>query len=252
MKWLLQNFRARAAFALRHPAYTLKSLGNELALRDERFLAKITGVPAQKIRSFLNEPIDTPEFADHLRESEVQFRSLEMLSADLYAKKILNQYAVVRALRPNCVIETGIASGVSSAYLLLAMQKNRRGELHSIGLPEPTFLPIGKEMGWIVPSWLRSSWNIHAGDARELLPQLFNELSDVSVFIHDSLHTYDHMMWEFGVAYSRLPLYGVLMADDVLCNSAFDEFVKRVDTSEAETLHGVGFLRKSKPDGDRL
>jgi predicted O-methyltransferase YrrM len=174
-----------------------------------------------------------------------------MLSADLYAKKVLNQYAVVRALQPKCVIETGIASGVSSAYLLLAMQKNRRGELHSIGLPEPAFLPSCKEMGWIVPSWLRSSWNMHAGDARELLPQLFSELSDVSVFIHDSLHTYDHMMWEFGVAYSHLPLDGVLIADDVLCNSAFDEFVKTVDTSEARTLHGVGFLRKSKPNDGR-
>ena len=245
MKWLFQNFGARVAFALRNPGYTLSSLGRELLLSDERFLARITGVTPRKIRSFMNEPINTPEFAAHLRESEVKFRSLNMLSADLYAKKILNQYAVVRALQPKCVIETGIASGVSSAYLLLALKKNDLGELHSIGLPDPAFLPIGKEMGWIVPAWLRSSWTIYPVDSREILPQLFHELLHVGVFIHDSLHTYDHMMWEFRTAYPYLPRNGVLIADDALCNTAFEEFAKGVNVPDERVLHGVGFLRKS-------
>ena len=68
-----------------------------------------------------------------------------MDSADLFAKKVLNQYAAVRALKPNCVIETGVANGVSSSYLLLALRKNGRGCLHSVGLADPAFLPAGKE-----------------------------------------------------------------------------------------------------------
>jgi predicted O-methyltransferase YrrM len=244
MKWLLQNFQARAMFALQNPGYTLKSLGRELAMSDERFLGKITGATATKIRGFLNEPVNTPEFASHLRKSEAIFRSHNMLSADLYAKKVLNQYAIVRALRPKCIIETGIASGVSSVYLLLAMRKNGQGQLHSIGLPDAAFLPVGKEMGWIVPEWLRGSWTVHEGDARELLPRLFNELGEVGVFIHDSLHTYDHMMWEFQIAYPHLPPLGVLISDDVLFNAAFEDFVAEAHVTEAQTLHGVGFLRK--------
>jgi len=244
MKWLLQNFRARAAFALRNPGYTLKSLGRELAMKDEKFLCQITGVSAREIRSFLNEPIETPEFAAHLRECEEKFRSLNMLSADLYGKKVLNQYAVIRAMKPKCVVETGIASGVSSAYLLLAMRKNGHGQVHSIGLPDASFLPAGKEMGWIVPQWLRNSWKIHEGDSRALLPKLFKEAGEVGVFIHDSLHTYEHMMWEFEAAYPYLTPHGVLIADDVMCNSAFAEFAAKIHVAEAQALHGVGFLRK--------
>ena len=244
MRWLLQNFRARMAFALRNPAYTLRSLRREFTLSDERFLGEIARVKAAQIRQYLNEPVRTPGFSRHLRESEETFRSLNMISADLYAKKVLNQYALIRALRPSCIVETGIASGVSSAYLLLAIQRNGCGELHSIGLPDPRFLPAGKEMGWIVPEWLRGQWRVHNADARVLLPKLLNELSDVSVFIHDSLHTYDHMMWEFQASYPHLPSGGVLIADDALCNSAFEEFAGQMHAAKAQVLHGVGFLCK--------
>jgi len=80
-------------------------------------------------------------------------------SADLFAKKILVQYAAVRALNPQCVVETGVANGVSSSYLLLALHKNGgSGRLHSIGLDDPAFLPPGDKPGWLVPDWLREGW----------------------------------------------------------------------------------------------
>ena len=95
---------------------------------------------------------NTPDFANHIRGAQEHFRELSVDSADLFAKKILNQYASVRALAPNTVVETGVANGVSSAYLLLALQKNGKGCLHSIGLADPAFLPPGKHLGWLVPN----------------------------------------------------------------------------------------------------
>jgi len=245
MKWLLQNVRRRAGFAIKNPRYALKAVVRELTFADERFLARLTGSSPRQIRTHLDEPINTPAFAAHLYNEEEHFRSSSIESADLFAKKILNQYAAVRALAPDCIVETGVANGVSSSYLLLALQKNKRGRLHSIGLADTAFLPLGKDPGWIVPEWLRAAWQVHLGDARDILPCLLEQLGKIEIFIHDSLHTYDHMMWEFETAYPYLQSGGLLISDDALCNNSFYDFARNISTPEVQIIRGVGFLRKS-------
>ena len=245
MKWLLQNMRRRAGLAVKNPRYALKAMIREFTLADERFLARLTGSSPRRIRTHLDEPINTPAFAAHLRNQEEHFRSSSIESADLFAKKILNQYAAVRALAPACIVETGVANGVSSAYLLLALQKNGGGRLHSIGLGDTAFLPRGQAPGWIVPGWLRDPWQVHLGDARDILRGLLERLGKIGIFIHDSLHTYDHMMWEFETAYPHLHSGGLLISDDALWNNSFYDFARRNAVPEAQILHGVGFLRKN-------
>jgi predicted O-methyltransferase YrrM len=251
MRWLRQNIRQRVVFALKNPRYALTAMIRELTLADERFLAQITATSPHQIRKYMDEPINTPDFANHIRGARELFRTLSVESADLFAKKILNQYAAVRALAPDTVIETGIANGVSSAYLLLALQKNGKGCLHSIGLADPAFLPSGRHLGWLVPEWLRAAWQIHEGDARETLPQLLTQVRTIGIFIHDSHHSYDHMMWEFETAYPKLQHRGLLVSDDVLWNNSFYDFARKTGEGEAQILHGVGFLRKNSLCGDR-
>ena len=115
MKWLLQNVRRRAKFAIKNPRYALRAMVRELTFADEDFLSAITGTSAGEIRGYLDEPVGTAEFAAHLQSAKEQFRKLSVDSADLFAKKVLNQYAAVRVLKPNCVVETGVANGVSSS-----------------------------------------------------------------------------------------------------------------------------------------
>jgi predicted O-methyltransferase YrrM len=244
MRWLLQNVRQRVTFAFRNPRYAAGSILRELTLADEKFIARITGISTRQVRSFMDEPISTPAFAEALHAAEKRFRALSVESADLFAKKVLTQYAAVRALAPACIVETGVANGVSSAYLLLALHKNGKGRLHSIGLDDPNFLPPGAAPGWLVPSWLRGLWQLHIGDAREILGPVLAQLGSVDIFIHDSLHTYDHMMWEFETAYPVLRAGGLLVADDALWNSSFYDFACKVQEPDAQILRGVGFLRK--------
>jgi predicted O-methyltransferase YrrM len=246
VKWLLQNVRHRAGFALKNPRYALDSIFRELTSADEKFLGLITGVPARQIRAYLNEPINTPDFARHLAGAEEQFRKLSIESADLFAKKVLVQYAAIRALGPETIVETGVANGVSSSYLLLALQKQGKGRLHSIGLGDPTYLPAGKQAGWFVPDGLRDRWQVHLGDAREQLPSLLPKLGTIDVFIHDSLHTYEHMFWEFETAYPFLRPGGLLISDDALWNRAFEDFSQKMGEPQARILRGVGFLGKNR------
>jgi Methyltransferase domain len=243
VKWILQNLRQRANFALANPRYTIGALLRELSSADEKFIGHVTGVSPRQIRKYLSEPINTPEFFEHLRASKESIGT-NSIGANLFAKKILNQYAAVRALAPEHIVETGIANGVSSAYFLLALLKNGRGHLHSIGLADPTYLPPEKEPGWLVPSWLRDPWQIHFGDSRELLPIVLASLPSIDIFIHDSLHTYEQMSWEFGTAYPFLRVGGLLLSDDALWNGAFTEFTARMGINDSRILRGVGFLRK--------
>lgn len=244
MNWLLQNLGRRLRFIVRNPRYSAGALYRELTLADERFLSWITGIAPLRIRSFLDEPLQTEPFATCLRAAEPLFNTAEIRSADLYAKKILLQYVAVRAFAPEVIVETGVASGVSSSYLLLALQKNGRGILHSIELGDPHYLPSGKPPGWIVPEWLKGRWNLHIGDSRVLLPQLLQEIRQIDIFIHDSLHTSDHMLWEYRVAFPFIRARGLLLSDDAAWNPAFPEFCKEVGAFRWHILRGVGFLQK--------
>lgn len=247
MNWLLQNLGTRLRFALRHPRYAVSSLCREVTLADEHFLSSITGIPAQNIRAFLDEPVHDRAFGATLQAAESFFKTANIVSADLYAKKVLLQYAAIRAFAPEVILETGVASGVSSSYLLLALNKNGRGRLHSIELGDQRFLPPGKPPGWIVPERLRSPWDLQIGDSRELLPKLLAELGTVDVFVHDSLHTYEHMLWEYRAAYPFIRPGGLLISDDAAWNPAFPEFCAEVRVARFRILRGVGFLQKNLP-----
>ncbi len=244
MRWLLLNVQNRLRFAARNPGYAVKSLVRDLTFADERFIGKATGRAARIIRGFVDEPSNHVEFLNHLRRSEEDFSRAKITSADLYAKRVLLQYAAIRALRPELVVETGVANGISTSYLLFALHQNKRGVLHSIEIGDSTYLPPGRKTGWAVPEWLRERWQLHLGDARIMVPELLAQLGTVDVFIHDSLHTYEHMKFEFEQAYPHIRPGGLLISDDALWNSSFQEFAQQVRAPLARILRGVGYLRK--------
>lgn len=245
MRWLLSNVRSRALFAARHPAYAVRSLLREATHADEKFLSELTGCPVSRLREFLDEPLRTPEFAAVLHNAEIATRGSDGYGADLYAKKVLVQYAAIRAFRPGIVVETGVANGVSSSYLLLAMEKNGVGKLHSIDIGDNSYVPAGKTTGWIVPEFLKRRWDFRIGDSKVLLPKLLEELGSIDVFIHDSLHVYDHMLWEYRAAFPYLRPGGLLFSDDALWNKAFPEFAAEARARQHGVVRGVGFLKKN-------
>jgi predicted O-methyltransferase YrrM len=133
-------------------------------------------------------------------------------------------YAVCRILRPRTIVETGVAYGVTSAYILQALAENGNGRLHSVDLP-PLAIDAEAYVGHLVPLILRERWDLRLGSATEILPLLLGQLETIDVFVHDSLHTYAHMKSEFALALSALRPGGVLIADDVESNRAFEELL---------------------------
>jgi predicted O-methyltransferase YrrM len=138
-------------------------------------------------------------------------------------------YLMCRLLEPEAAVETGVAYGVSSAFILRAMEVNGRGVLHSVDLP-----PLRREYeefwGVAVDGALRSRWRLHRGSSRRVLPELLEGLEEVDLFVHDSLHTYRNMRREFELVWPRLRTGSVLIADDVERNRAFGELRQKSPT----------------------
>lgn len=155
-------------------------------------------------------------------------------------------YALVRLLRPRVLVETGVADGFTSAHILQALEDNGEGHLYSIDLPSP-LLPRGKSPGWIVEERLRGRWDLRIGDAAALLPPLLEELGSLDFFLHDSLHTYEHMSLEFRLAWPRLAAGGVFLSHDVGQNAAFLDFLSEEGVSwrDWRVFHVLGGTRKS-------
>ena len=55
------------------------------------------------------------------------------------------------------------------------------------------------------------------------------------MFLHDSSHSYRHMLWEFRQFWPRLRDGGLLVSHDVQMNAAFPEFVTKTYAHEKKT-----------------
>jgi len=168
-------------------------------------------------------------------------------------------YSLVRTFKPEIVIETGVGPGGSSALILLGLQKNGKGHLYSIDLPGNDALiypkigkhynihiPPGYDVGWLVPPSLRQRWSLIIGDSKELLPELVSKLGRVDMFLHDSLHTDDHILFELYAVFPYLTENGLLLADDVndYWSTAFIRFCKENNIPYIVLRNRLGISRK--------
>ena len=134
-------------------------------------------------------------------------------------------YVLCRALRPAVVLETGVAYGVSSSFITKALAMNGHGELHSVDRA-PVRAGVEDYIGALVPEQLRSRWTLHRGTSRRLLPDLLPELEGLSLFVHDSQHTYRNISWELRTVTPRLTRPAAVLVDDTAGNRAFEQWVE--------------------------
>jgi predicted O-methyltransferase YrrM len=153
-------------------------------------------------------------------------------------------YLACRLTTPETVVETGVAYGVSSAYILRALDQNGGGTLHSVDLP-PLRREYERFWGVAVPEDLREGWRLHRGASSRVLPGLLRESGPVGLFVHDSLHTRRNMRREFDAVWPSLTPGGLLLADDVERNGAFADLRRKDPTlwrvvrdRERDPLHG--------------
>ena len=134
-------------------------------------------------------------------------------------------WCLVKHLKPLHVVETGVAHGFTSRFILQGLAQNGFGDLSSIDRP-----PLDSEMrariGIAVPTELRSRWRLIAGSSRRSLPGLLTQLGTVDLFVHDSLHTERNVRFELDRVWAALRPGGAMVIDDIDSNAGFTSFCR--------------------------
>ncbi len=188
---------------------------------DAEWVAALAGVPVSAAQGTLAEASAETRLFRHLAREHAAEGRPSYIEIDAP----LELYALVRLLRPRHVVEVGVSSGVSSAYLLQAMARNGTGTLHSVDLPKhpprtspPSrnaswSLPPGRSSGWAVPFPLRRRWDLRLGDKTDVLPLLADELPSIGAFVYDVPHEDTATSAEFRLLDRRMRRGAVAIAD---------------------------------------
>jgi len=212
----------------------------------QSFVKNLSKAKDAEIHNYMSEILEDNEFHDSIARrgddgSGTKPFSLRILAMD--TTSCLALYVLCRASKPGIFVETGVASGVSTSYILRAMNRNNYGKLFSIDVPwytvkhnwkprgtdeELTERPIEQQSGWIIPDGLRDRWELHLGRTSDQLVPLLDKIGPVDLFFHDSEHTLENMAWEFKTIWPSLKKGGMLVAHNVDKTDAFPDFERKV------------------------
>lgn len=188
---------------------------------DVEWVEHLSGARRPAVESALAEAARETRLFRHLKAEHDAEKRSHYIEIDAP----LELFALVRLLRPWHVVEVGVSSGVSSAYLLQALDRNGAGTLHSVDLPKlapkgespserPSWsLPAGRSSGWAVPFGLRGRWDLRLGNKRDVLPLLAEELPEVGLFVYDVPHDDRTSGVEFRRLDGILTRHGVAIVD---------------------------------------
>ena len=139
-------------------------------------------------------------------------------------------YGLTRWQRPTVVVESGGFVGMSSSFILKAFVDERltTAKLYSIEWSEDC------EHGALIPDELRPQFVPLRGKVEDFVKR--DQLpASIDMFLHDSSHSYRHMLWEFREFWGRLRDRGLLVSHDVNLNAAFPEFVAKTYAHNKKT-----------------
>jgi hypothetical protein len=134
-------------------------------------------------------------------------------------------WCLVRHLKPSNVIETGVAHGVTSRFILEALERNGSGHLWSIDRP-PMENEWKNQIGIAIGGRFRDRWSYILGSSRRRLPVILSKLGRIDLFVHDSLHSERNVRFEIDRAWGALRPGGAIIVDDIDVNRGFHSFTE--------------------------
>lgn len=260
-----------------NPKYIIKGIKNpqrififfnkDLIFEPEDFIFKIMEENRSVVKKYLKEIKEKREFNNYIWskyndfEKELSKKKKDTTAGGTSKEMGMILYTIIRLLKPENVLETGVASGISSAYILTALKDNQKGKLISIDLPyevdkdypsdymkekERAFIPKNKTSGWLIPEELKNRWQYLLGKSSEKLPEILKDISSVDFFLHDSEHSYQNMFWEYETIWPFLKEGGLLLSHDINWNKAFDDFCAKINRKGIKYREEFGGIKKIK------
>ncbi len=153
----------------------------------------------------------------------------------------------VRLLKPQKVIETGVAYGWSSLAILKALDQTSNGKLYSVDMPYPR-KKNENYVGIVVPEYLRKNWTLIKKPDNPGIFDAINSTDEKTDLCHyDSDKSWWGRHYAYPILWKSLKPGGLFISDDIQDNLYFFEYVKNKSLKFAIVeLNGkfVGLIRK--------
>jgi predicted O-methyltransferase YrrM len=167
------------------------------------WVAMVTDEPIDRARGWIAEAAEDADLRAHVRETTRSATRRGLADTEVRYGRRLGWYALVRALRPARVIETGTDKGLGSVVIAAALLRNGTGRLST--------LDVNPESGYLITGRYADVVDRVIGDSVETLAA---GTDPVDIFLHDSLHTFEYETAEFAAVAPRLTERAVVLSDN--------------------------------------
>lgn len=166
----------------------------------EWWVAELTDRPVGEIRGYIAEVRDDAELIQRVLDATAASDRRGLADPRVRLGRRVGWYAIVRALAPEHVIETGTDKGLGSCVFAAALLRNGHGRL--------TTIDVNPSSGYLVGGDYARVIDRRVGDSRTVLA----DVAPAHVFLHDSWHTYEHETAELGAV--RLAPGALVLSDN--------------------------------------
>lgn len=186
------------------------------------FIATVTGKTYKEIDYLFNEILEDDAFYKHVQDLSQNGPDAFKSDKEVRLARRVGWYAIIRAIKPKLVIETGVDKGLGSCVIGAALLRNK-----SEGF-EGTYYgtDINPNAGFLFKSPYDQVGKILYGDSIESLKKM-NETIDV--FINDSDHSENYEADEYETIKNQLSASAYIIADNAHCNTKLHEFALKTN-----------------------
>ncbi len=176
------------------------------------FVSSVCDVSITEVIDYFNEiesnEIFQNELATRMKSNK---RGNEFENISFWGRR-LGWYAIVRATKPNLVVESGTEKGLGSVILSEALLQNGSGRLITID--------IDPNSGWLI-------MDRHLQNTERIIDSslaVLEHLEQVDLFIHDSDHRLDYETKEYELVGLRLSDTGYILSDNSHVSSVLSKW----------------------------
>ncbi len=154
------------------------------------------------------------------KKSDQRFKS----NKTVYFGRRIGWYAIVRAIKPKVIVETGVDKGLGACILTAALIKN-----NSEGYKGYYYgTDINPKAGFLLKNKYKNFGEILYGDSIKSLKHLSKK---IDLFINDSNHSADYEYNEYKVILNKLSKNSIILGDNAHYNSKLFSFSKKYNRS---------------------
>ena len=193
----------------------------DLEKKNKRYLATmitdIFDIPYDRVMSYFGELEEDEELQQHILETTAKSDQASRADSAVRYSRRIGWYAVVRAMKPTVVVETGVDKGMGACVLTAALRRNS-----SEGAAGRYYgTEINPRAGYLLTGKYAQCGEILYGDSIESL-QVLDE--QIDLFISDSDHSDEYEAREYETIEAKLSNRAVILSDNAHISSRLMDF----------------------------